>query len=97
MAELALSLSYARKGSQTLFKLFEVNFIKHRKALSLQPQIRDKVLFTYFSRRIGSNLLYESLTNPSISIPNLDPKIPTMNRPSNYSVAIEKEELKRIV
>ena len=39
MVKLAHALAFADKGSDSLFKLFEVNFIKHRKLLALKPKL----------------------------------------------------------
>jgi hypothetical protein len=80
MVQLSQSLVAADKGSDTLFKLFEVNFIKHRRYLCLKPKLKTSVLSTYYIKLRGSHLLYEALENPNIEIPVIDPKIPLMDR-----------------
>ena len=80
MVQLSQSLATADKGSDTLFRLFEVNFIKHRRYLSLKPKLKTSVLATYYFRLRGSHILYEALENPNIEVPAIDPKIPLMNR-----------------
>jgi hypothetical protein len=92
MVRLAGALASAGKGSDTLFKLFEINFIKHRKYIASKPKLKQSVLLVYFSSIRGSNLLYEAITNPNIEIPSVDGKIPLMDRISNYSIMAAKEQ-----
>ena len=60
--------------NETLFKLLEVNFIKHRKALSLNKEIKNNVMLAYTLSNKGSKLLYDCIENPNIEIPSIDSK-----------------------
>ena len=86
MVKLAQALACADKGSDTLFKLFEVNFIKHRRLLALKPKLKISVQATYYIRDRGSHLLFEALENPNIEIAALDPKIPLMIKSQHQAV-----------
>ena len=95
MVKLAHALAFADKGSDSLFKLFEVNFIKHRKLLALKPKLKLSVQTTYYLKLRGSSLLFEALENPNIEISGIDPKIPLMDK--SQAVLSHKENDSKLI
>lgn len=54
-------------------------FIKHRKALALQPKLGNMVRAAYQINGLASPLLFEAIDNPTIEIPELEGKRPKMD------------------
>ncbi len=76
---MAFHLVTMRKGSKTLLKTLEHYFIKHRKAVSMNKRIKNRVEVTY-SICGGSETLFAALEDPNIELPEIDPKIPKMTK-----------------
>jgi hypothetical protein len=79
-ALLAAALTEAGRGSKDLFKSLEVLFIKHRRALSMQPSLKGLVEFAYSGNGLGSEILFAALKDPTISVPGVDSKLPKMDK-----------------
>lgn len=67
-ANLAFELNSAERASVLLLKLLEVDFIKNRKALSMQKKLYNLVKQTYVDTGKASEVLKEALKDPSIEI-----------------------------
>ncbi len=67
---------------EKLFKLLEINFIKHRKSLCLNEKLRDEVTLGYLLSGKGSELLYDCMLDPEIEVPSIevDDKRPRMTK-----------------
>ena len=63
-----------------LLKALEVNFIKFRKVLALNPNMAQLVALTYKYNEIGSDLLFKALEDPTIEVEAVDTKIPRMDK-----------------
>ena len=96
MVQLSAALAVADKGSDTLFRLFEVNFIKHRRYLALKPKLKGSVEGTYYIKMRGSKLLFDALENPGLEIPAIDPRIPTMDKDHGPHMISNRSEPKQI-
>lgn len=82
-AKLVESLALADRVNKNLFNALEKVFIKHRKGLALQPDWQISIAKAYTISNLGSELLFKTLEDPTISIPGVDPQIPEMKR-HNY-------------
>jgi len=78
-AEVAFHLVKMRKGSKALLKQLEIYFIKHRKGVSLDKQIVNLVASTYSICGCSPTLI-AALEDPTIEVPDIDPKIPKMDK-----------------
>jgi hypothetical protein len=78
-AELAYHLVRMMKGSKPLLKTLEVYFIKHRKAVSMNKKIHNWVSYTYSICGCSPTLI-AALEDPSIEVPEVDPKMPKMDK-----------------
>ncbi len=76
--QVAFHLVKMRRGGK-LLKQFEAYFIKHRKAISLDIEMKNLV-HTTFSICGGSPTIFAALEDPNIEVPGIDPNIPKMNR-----------------
>lgn len=61
-------------------KALEVNFIKFRKVIALNPSMAQLISFTYKYNDIGSDLLFKALEDPTIQVEAVDTKIPRMDK-----------------
>ena len=76
----AYSLSMAGHKWTPLLKALEVNFIKFRKAIALNPEMGQLITFAYKYNEIGSDLLFKALEDPTIQVEAVDTKIPRMDK-----------------
>lgn len=67
-ANLAYQLNASDRASVFLLKLLEVEFVKNRKALSMQKKLLNLVKQTYVDTGKASSVLIEALKDPSIEI-----------------------------
>jgi hypothetical protein len=77
-----------------LLNNLEIYFIKHRKAVSLNKDIKNMVGAAYSICGMSPTLA-AALEDPNIEVPEIDPKIPKMNKvPYNDSkrAAISHED-----
>jgi hypothetical protein len=81
---IAYFLTISGKASKNLMKLLEVNFIKHRKAICMEPRYKDLVVAAYAINGYGSNLLFEAMKDPTIQVPGVDNKIPLMTKNNEH-------------
>lgn len=63
-----------------MLKALEVNFIKFRKHIALNPSQGQLIAFTYKLNDIGSDLLFKALEDPTIQVEAVDTKIPRMDK-----------------
>jgi hypothetical protein len=80
----AYSLSISGHKWTPLLKALEVNFIKFRKVIALEPSKGQLIAFTYKYNEIGSDLLFKALEDPTIQVEAVDAKIPRMDRDKHY-------------
>lgn len=78
-SEVAFHLVSMRKGSKALIQQLEVYFIKHRKAVHMDKNIM-KMVSGAFSVCGCSPTLIAALEDPNIEVPEIDPKIPKMDK-----------------
>jgi hypothetical protein len=76
----AYSLSISGHKWTPLLKALEVNFIKFRKVIALNPSLGKLISFSYKYNEIGSDLLFKALEDPTIQVEAVDAKIPRMDR-----------------
>lgn len=88
-AQLLMQMSLTTRINDTLFKLLEINYIKHRKQICINDSLKRTILAAYKFTGKGSQLLYDSLEDPSIQIPSIDAnkKNPKMTKPLNQQQA----------
>ena len=65
-------MALSGRVNETLFKLLEVNFIKHRKAVAIDESLKKNILVAYVLTNRGSKMLYDCLKDPNIEIPSID-------------------------
>jgi hypothetical protein len=85
---LAFSLSISGNKWTTLLKALEVNFIKHRRALSYKEKLNELVRFTYKLNGFGTDLLFKALEDPTIQVPGVDSKIPLMDKNGHLGIGM---------
>lgn len=82
----ALCLSVSGHKWTTLLKALEVNFIKHRRALSNNMALNSIVNLTYKLNGLGTDLLFKALEDPTIQVPGVDSKFPLMEKTKNMEI-----------
>ncbi len=86
---MAYSLSISGHKWNTLLKALEVNFIKHRRALSHNQRLNSLVEFTYKLNGLGTDLLFKALEDPTIQVPGVDAKFPMMEKTKNMEIGLD--------
>jgi len=84
----ALCLSFSGHKWTTLLKALEVNFIKHRRALSHNTTLNSVVSATYKVNGLGTDLLFKALEDPTIQVPGVDANIPLMEKTKNIEIGL---------
>lgn len=92
---MAFSLTISGNVWTTLLKALAINFIKHRKALAHNGELKNLLFFTYKTNNLGSDILFKALEDPNIEVPGVDAKIPLMDKNKNTS-EIEYHQTKQI-
>jgi len=87
-ASVAFSLSISGKKWTTLLKALEVNFIKHRRALSHNESLSELISLAYKINGLGTDLLFKAIEDPSIQVPGVDAKIPLMDKTKNMEIGL---------
>lgn len=84
----ALCLTISGHKWTTLLKALEVNFIKHRRALSNNLALNSTVELTYKLNGLGTDLLFKALEDPMIQVPGVDGKFPMMEKTKNIEIGL---------
>lgn len=71
-ANLALELKTHEKGSAILLKLLELEFVKHRKAISMRKDILKLVKAAYVETGSASEVLIAALNDPNIEVTKIE-------------------------
>lgn len=95
-AHLSYSLSLAGKGSKDLLKNLEVMFIKHRRALCMEPELKNLVEQAYLLNGMGSEILFAALKDPTISVPGIDVNLPKMDR-NKLNLSLEENVASKFI
>lgn len=83
-----MCLSFSGHKWTTLLKALEVNFIKHRRALSHNQMLNNLVDLTYKLNGLGTDLLFKALEDPTIQVPGVDAKFPMMEKTKNMEIGL---------
>ena len=72
MSEIVRYMGIAGRKNETLFKLLEVQFIKHRQQIAFDKEIKENIKIGYSFTKHASKMLFDCLENPNIEVPSLE-------------------------